>query len=226
MRFFRGITVPNHRAELVMEGIRLNGLAPDQGQWRMTHEHPGNLKALYLKPDLSCEDTRPGTKSVAAICACGDEAGAMYYACSHNRSAENDTPILIEFTADRSNSAIDGKDFLYTAFQMGDPDRARSALERCFGTAILAYADRAWSSEDQSFRIAQCDLAIHDPDVVEAHHANGLVLAGRYKTLFRSAFTIALPVGPEAIVKASSPSALYATPQPNVRLSDILRNPR
>jgi len=226
MRFFRGITVPGHQVELIMEGIRLNGLAADQGEWRMTHEHPGNLKALNLKPDLSLNDTRLGTKSVAAVCACGDEAGAIYYACSHNKSEKNDTPIIIEFTADRSFAAIDGKDFLYTAFQMGEPDIARPALERCFGTAILSYADRTWFSEDQSFRIAQCDLAIHDPDVIEAHHANELVLAGRYRTLFRSAFTIAHPVRPEAIVNVSSPSALFAFPRPDVRLSDILRNRR
>lgn len=226
MRFFRGITVPGDDAELVMEDIRLNGLASDQGEWRMTHEHPGNLEVLHLRPELSLDDTRPGTGSVAAVCACGDETGAMYYACSHNKSAKDDTPILIEFTANGSNSAIDGRDFLYTAFQMGDPDLARPILERCFGTAILAYADRAWSSEDQSFRIAQCDLAIHDPDVVEAHHANELVLAGRYKTRFRSAFTIALPVNPEAIVNVSSPSALFAMPRPNVRLSDILGDSR
>ena len=226
MRFYRGITVPSEDAERVMESIWLNGLAPGQGTWSMTHEHPGNLKFLHLKQDLSLDDTRPGTRSVAAICACGDETGAAYYACSHNKSEKNDKPILIEFTTDLSRAAIDGKDFLYTAFQLGDPSRARPALEQCFGTAVLAYADRAWTSEDQSFRVAQCDLAIHDPEVIEAHHANKLVIAGRCNTHFRSAFTISLPVRPAEIVNVSFPSSSFVMPQPNVRLTEILRTPR
>jgi hypothetical protein len=32
--------------------------------------------------------------------------------------------------------------------------------------------------KEQSSRIALCDLNIHDPDVVKAHHANDLVVAG------------------------------------------------
>lgn len=223
MRFFRGITVAAENSERVISDIRLKGLASDQGWWKMTHEHPGDLKSLFVKPDLSPDDTRPGAMAVAAVCACGDETGALYYGISHNRSAENDTPIFIEFEAELSQTAVDGKDFLYTAFQMADPVRARPVLERCFGAAILKYADRAWSTEDQSYRIAQCDLAIHDSDVVAAHHSNQLVLAGRHKTLFRSAFTVALPVQPEAIVKVFSPVAPYSMPRPDVMLRDILR---
>lgn len=204
-----------------MDSIRLHGLLPGQGNWQMTHQHPGDLKALHLKPDLSVDDTRQNTSSVAAICACGDEAGAMYYACRHNKSASSDTPIIIEFNADLSSTAIDGRDFLYTAFQMGDPPRARPVLERCFGKAIIPYADEAWSSKDSSFRIAQCDLAIHDPDVIEAHHANQLVIAGRYNTVFRSAFTITLPVNNKEIVSVSSPKSVFTVPLPDVRLSDI-----
>lgn len=223
MRFFRGIAVSADMAERTIAGIRSQGLVSGQGKWLMEHEHPGDLNALYVKPDLSLKGTSPGIKAVAAVCACGDELGAAYYACSHNLSPDNDTPILIEFEAPQSAAAVDGKDFLYTTFQLGDPERARHVLERSFGKAVLRYADRAWSSEDQSFRIAQCDLAIHDPEVVEAHHSNEVVLAGRYKTIFRSAFTIELPVHPEAIINVWSPSHTPAMPTPGVRLHDILR---
>jgi len=153
----------------------------------MEHLHPGPLKALLGKVDLSLEDTRPRSANwKPAVCACGEYWGAAYYAWCHNRSGENDTPIIVEFEADKNSVAVDGKDFLYTAFQLGDPERARSILKRGFGPAVLSYADRAWSSEKQSYRIALCDLAIHDLDVVNAHHANDLVFAGRYRTVFRN----------------------------------------
>ena len=226
MRFFRGIAVPADKVEITIADIHLQGLASGQGRWRMEHEYPGDLNALYMKLDLSRDDTRPNTRAVAAVCACGDELGASYYACTHNLTSNNNTPILIEFEAARFASAVDGKDFLYTAFQIGDPERDRPVLKRSFGKAVLRYAERAWSSEDQSFRVAQCDLAIHDPDVVEAHHANDLVLAGRYGTIFRSAFTVALPVQPESIINVWSPSDTPAMPQPGVRLTDILRDAR
>lgn len=222
MRFFRGIAVPADKAESTIAGIRQQGLVSGQGTWLMEHEHPGDLDALYMKPDLSRDDTRPGTRAVAAVCACGDELGASYYACSHNLSSDDDTPILIEFEAAVSASAVDGRDFLYTAFQLGDPERALPVLERSFGTAVLRYAERAWSSEDQSFRVAQCDLAIHDPEVVEAHHANEIVIAGRYGTIFRSAFTVALPVRPASIIRVRSPTTIPTLPIPAVSLADIL----
>lgn len=223
MRFFRGIAVPADKAEITIAGIRQQGLASGQGTWLMEHEHPGDLDALHTKPDLSLDDTRSQTGAVAAVCACGDELGASYYACSHNLTSNNDTPILIEFEAAVSASAVDGKDFLYTAFQLGDPERALPVLERSFGTAVLRYAEKAWSSEEQSFRIAQCDLAIHDADVIEAHYANDLVLAGRHGTIFRSAFTVALPVRPESIIRVWSPSNTPIMLQPAITLTDILR---
>lgn len=223
MRFFRGIAVPAGKAEITIADIRQQGLVSGQGTWLTEHQHPGDLDALHRKPDLSLDDTRPKTGAVAAVCACGDELGASYYACSHNLTSNNDTPILIEFEAAKSASAVDGKDFLYTAFQFGGAERALPVLERSFGKAVLRYAEKAWLSEEQSFRVAQCDLAIHDPDVIEAHYANDVVLAGRYGTIFRSAFTVALPVRPESITRVWSPSHAPTLPKPVVTLTDILR---
>lgn len=82
----------------------------------MTHQHPGDLTALFQKTDLSTDDTRSGDGSVAAVCGCGDEAGALYYAWFHNRSIEKNTPLIIEFEAEKAALAVDGKDFLYPLF--------------------------------------------------------------------------------------------------------------
>ena len=51
---------------------------------------------------------------------------------------------------------------------MGDPEKARSVLEKIFGPKILSYAGQAWNSDDQDKRIALCHLATLDPDVVLA----------------------------------------------------------
>lgn len=206
-----------------MANIRQGGLVSGQGIWPTQHQHPGDLEFLNSKPGLSLGDTRPLIGAVAAVCACGEELGALYYSCRHNATATNNTPILIEFEAERSASAIDGKDFLYTAFQLGDPERARRVLERSFGERVLRYAEKAWSSEDQLFRIAQCDLAIHDPDVIEAHYINEVILAGRHGTVFRNAFTVSLPIGSEAIRRVWSPREPITISEPTISLFDILR---
>jgi hypothetical protein len=97
------------------------------------------------------------------------------------QSGENDTPIHISFDAEASEAVVDGRDSLYTAFQLSDAARARGILERLFGPAILRYADRAWGLDGDE-RIALCDLAVQDDAVVRAHAANKTAIAGRFGT--------------------------------------------
>ena len=222
MRFFRGIAVPSADVSETVCTIRRTGLVPGKGTWRMVHDHPGEIEELLLKEDLSVADTRRSYDDAdPAVCACGEHDGAAYYAWKHNRSNAHDSPIMIEFEAPETSVAVDGKDFLYPAFQRGDPIRARSILRRAFGDAILRYADRAWGNEDGKYRIAMCDLATHDPGVISAHHANRLVLAGRYGTTFRNAFVVRLPVGPEALIRVWTPSRMPDLPCPEIGLGDL-----
>jgi hypothetical protein len=194
---------------------------------RVDHHHPGQLDVLFRKVDLSLDDTRPGcTVPQPAICACGEEAGAAYYAWRHNRTTEHDTPVIIEFEADQTTVAVDGKDFLYPVFQMGTSERSQSILVNTFGTRILRYAERAWASDEQEYRIALCDLAIHDPDVVNAHYANILAIGGRYGTIFRNAFTVSLPITRDAVLRVWSPTAPRDIPSPDISLADLLESPR
>ena len=121
---------------------------------------------LFSKSNLSTDDTRNQERETSVICACGEYLGAAYYALNHNRTEVNDTPIVIEFEADMSSVAVDGRDFLYTAFQMGDSARARPVLRAAFGDAVLRYAESAWDTGNQKKRIALCDLAVNDPAVI------------------------------------------------------------
>ena len=133
-----------------MAAIRQGGLHAGDGHWCMT-QHRVPLDSLFVQTELSTADTRPGTGE-PAVCVCGDESGASYYAWTHNRTGECNTPIIVELEADPNDCVVDGKDFLYTVFQFGDPTRARSVLARTFGNQVLKYAERAWSTEDQQSR--------------------------------------------------------------------------
>jgi len=108
---------------------------------------PNTINELFNKEDLTLEDTRPST-SEAAVCASGDELGAAYYACKHNFNKQCDTPVMIAFEAALDRVAVDGRDFLYSVFQMGHGGLAKSFLEYAFGEAVIKYAEKAWSIDD------------------------------------------------------------------------------
>ncbi|QOZ55457.1 hypothetical protein [Bradyrhizobium sp. CCBAU 53338] len=203
MRLYRGIAVPEVTADVTVASIRENGLLVEGRFWSglAVHDLKGLLDELWEIPDLSMELTRPEREEpLSRICACARERDAMYYACSHNRKAEDTTPILISFDAHPDDVVIDGRDFLYTVVQLGNPTLSRDALKQTFGPAVLRYADRAWATADQYARIACMDLAAQDPDVIAAHAANELVIGGRYRTRFSSAFMVRAPVPAEMIV--------------------------
>ena len=222
--FHRGITVPSNAAEAVIANIKQNGLHEDQGERCLTSIcHPGNLDALHLKPDLSKSDTRKEAKSVRAVCACGDAAGAHHYAFERNFSPSrgHDTPIVIVFTADVSTVAVDEKGFFCKLFELGDPDKTAPVFERSYGMAAMRYARKAWSSGDHSYRIAQCDLATNDCEVIKAHHGNSVVLEGSGGELFQSAFKIQLPVPAEAIIDVRIPENPQTHPFPGASIRNL-----
>jgi hypothetical protein len=222
MRFYRGISVSHHTTDAVIAKIRSQGLQPGDGGWNMlAADLKPTLNTLWQKPSINLADTRPEVGDPSWVCACGEENGALYYACSHNKSVKKDTPLLIIFEADISEAIVDGRDFLCTAFQLGDPKRSRPILEQLFGKAVLRYAERAWSAAEQDERIAICDLAVQDDAVVMAHASNTTVIAGRHKARFQSAFLVRTPVVPEHIVQVRIVDSKYELPDADVSLNDI-----
>jgi hypothetical protein len=183
------------------------------------------LEEIWRKPKLTYADTKPtaGNPGPSWVCECAEEQDALYYACRHNKSAKNDTPILISFDAEASDAVVDGRDFLYTAFQLSDATRARAVLERMFGPAILRYADRAWGVDGDQ-RIALCDLAVQDDAVVRAHAANKTVIAGRFGTQFRSAFLVQTPVPAARIADVRVVEDSYELPEPEVILASLIQS--
>jgi hypothetical protein len=106
---------------------------------------------------------------------------------------------------------VDGRDFLYTAFQAWDRDttlavnKQMQCLKMLFGDPILRYFRRAVDTKDQQQRIALCDLAVQDERVVLAHVVNHRTLRGRYNTIFASAFFVRAPILSGQISRVISP---------------------
>ena len=177
------------------------------------------LKELRRKPDLTIADTRPQSTH-EAVCACGDEDGAKYYAISHNRLANHPCPLVVEFEAPADSILIDGRDFPYTIFQRGYSEARADAIYRALGPAALSYAQQALSLEDQKYRVAFCHLTCQDPDVILYHYGNSLVIAGHYRTIFRSAFFVKCPVSAANVRRVWSPND-NALPTPDIRLDAL-----
>ena len=222
MRFFRGIAVPASKADTVIDSILQNGLNRDQG-WLMLWEKPNNPESLFEKLDLSTDDTRgPRETAPVGICFCGEKSSAAVYSCERNVYRNDDTPILIEIEASSEIVAVDGRDFLFGAFELGDPEKAASALETFFGPKILRFAQSAWRSTDHDKRLALCDLAIHDCDVIAHHYKNRMVIGGRHSTRFFTAFIIKLPIEPASIVRVWKPDTSPELPPISVDFFDII----
>lgn len=225
LRFYRGIAVPSVEVEETVASIVSGGLHAGRGH-RFGEQSWGlPIESLLNKRDLCLSDTRNSNVSRPATYACGTVEGAEYYAWEHNQNAEKDTPVIIEFEAQLDRVAIDGKDFLYTVFQCEPQSSVRNAIELAFGPRILTYAEVAWASDVQERRVALCDLASLDPEAIRDHHANRDSIGGRFNTVFDNAFTVALPVLPEHIVRVWSPKNRPHRRLTHLTLRDILMRP-
>ena len=111
--------------------------------------------------------------------------------------------------------------FLVYGVPNGQPSKAREPLVRLFGPKVLKYAEAAWDSSETDRKIAFCDLAVLDPEVVTAHYENRTTIMGRSGTTFENAFTVPLPLLPDSIVRVWSPTSMKSLPTPLISLSDI-----
>jgi hypothetical protein len=197
VRFYRGISVPATVADSVVDRIRETGIGWDTRLYRVADLRP-RLNELWSSPRLSRSDTRSDDKMLDWVCASRLRLDALFYACRHNRTKENDAPILICFDADEAEVVVDGRDFLYPVFQFGIPEMVRPWLMKVFGEQIARYSERAWSGADDAIAVA--DLAVQDPQVLAAHSQNSAILRGKYGVVFSSSFMVKFPVAPRRII--------------------------
>lgn len=210
MVFYRGIAIDRQNVQTVLASITQTGISGNEGHWKF--RVPDILK---VRRSIDSIISLPGDQILKAIfdetpfsgiCACGDEIGGRYYALKHNRTSNKTEPLLIVFTASMDDVYVDPRDFVCTAFQLWDregdvkKDVQRLMLRELYGPRVLRYFDKASNSTDQKFRIAMCNLAAFDPQVVLDHYKNKKLIGGRYETRFCSAFFIKCPIKAEQII--------------------------
>jgi hypothetical protein len=232
LTLFRGIAVPVEKASHIKDHILREGIRGDEGkQWRFElSDLRQSIDSLLQKPNLVPTDTgaEAGTSQFSVLCACGDEVGASFYATRHNaRPNTRETSYVIQFSAQSSGVYIDGRDFLYTCFQLWDQENKssleiqRRTLMKIYGSRIARYFDKAAASNDQQYRIAVCDLACQDAQIVESHVQNGITVRGRHGVVFSSAFLVTAPVLPTEIIKVDE--AIEMDFRPDLTLDDFLK---
>ena len=221
LKLYRGIAVPAASVADVTSSILRNGLVEGQGRW--------TIEQLWKLPSgVSTEKYGIFSEEIdsaewrSAVCACGTPEGADYYAWEHNRNMTDETPILIEFEANVDQVRIDPRDFLFPAFQGGEPEIARDILEQVYGHKITKYINPAWASQDQGKRIALCHMATLDGDVILAHYENRATIRGKHGTIFDNAFTIAFPVEAKNIVCVRTPYKRETQATHSFDIKDIL----
>jgi hypothetical protein len=233
---YRGISVEFCKVSEVASKIKENGITGEEGYWHFKgwclRDH---IPRLFQKQDLTIDDTRKGFHEFLVV-AFADEIGAHYYALKHNYR-EGKAPLIIKASIDVTSkyTYIDGRDFLYSVFQGWDQrnlakqhglyeaaEIATKTLRQIYGTKIVKYFRKATESKEQKHRIAMCDLAIHDLDVVSQHANNRIVIEGRYGVIFRSAFFVEAPIKPEDIVEVFAPEQGGFEFRPQIKLYEWL----
>jgi len=229
------MAISRDKVDSEIEDTRKTGIRAGNGRWvimapdlKKEFQNPVKWMELISEDALSTDETRK--KGVETVCACGDRDSALYYACIHNRTATNDTPVLIEFEALIEDIWVDGRDFLYTVLQFWDRKshqqeqkrKVEKILTKVFGEGIIPYLEKVFRTYDFDRRIALVDLTINDHRVIESHFRNRYWIRGRFGTLFKSAFLVRSPILPSQILSIQVAKTHFIQPAKFFDLSDIL----
>lgn len=229
LKLYRGISVASGNVEQVKTKINSEGLQQSHELLWSSYilDIRPNLDEFLDRPNLSTshtrfyrpvqgityESVRQRDLPFPFVFACGDKTGAAYFANTRSRTKTKDFPLVIEFLAPVEDVFVDGKDFLYAAFRNGPRRGMRDNILQCFGVKIAEYLDRAWSSKKVEHRIALCDLAVQDLEVVSSHYRNPVPIGGRRGTVFRSAFMVRLPIYSHRILSVYRANSCYEAPK-------------
>lgn len=157
------------------------------------------------------------------VFACGTPVGASFYATRGIETSAH-VPLLVALDVDRERVTVDCRDLLCPLFQRGvTHESVQRALLEVYGEAIRPWMRQAAASRDDRDPIALANLAAYDPAVVCSHHKNRLLVEGRYQTRTRSSFFVDGPLAPAEIVGVHFLRGDRTCPEPDLRLSDVVR---
>lgn len=201
LRMYRGTAAAADEVVGKIEQIRQSGLGPANkagSRKRLTHPFE-DLRAAVLAGDGVPQDAF-GTDEPITY-ACGDERSAAFYAWRSAEALSDGVPIIVEFDVEPADVTVDGNDLLLTIFCRPRIPFTRDAMVTAYGRAIEHYLDASEAMEPRE-RLSATELALRDPEIVLAHHANTSVIQGKFDIKYCNAFKIAAPVPNERIVDA------------------------
>jgi Luciferase-like monooxygenase len=181
LTLFRGISVQSSERHKVINSIRSYGLQGNEGVSSFSTPDVKavrtELERLFHNPQLLIEGTAQ-SGGFRGIGACGGAIGAEFYAARHNVTQQNDQGSVIEFSSLLDSIYVDPRDFLCAVFQMWDAESRKRrkeqhrALTDLYGPSIGRYFEAACNTTEHDLRIAMCNVAGFDREVVLAHHRN------------------------------------------------------
>jgi hypothetical protein len=226
---YRGIALDQQTADADRMAIWQTGQLVAKSFWKNTMARPAQIRSrsseLAGLPGKVRDEIGRLPQTPLAY-ACGDFEGAARYALR-----ERGTPVVISFKITLEEVMIDGRDFLYTVFQLWDRggtshrDRVQENLSMLFGPAMLGWFDRACRETDTMARIGLCDLAVHDLAAIERHYANKTGIAGRHNRVFRSSFALPANLDPAAILDIQEVGVAPTDPARTIHLHTDMLTP-
>lgn len=220
---YRGLNVPAANGQAIQQRILNGGINGNEGAvFRVViNDIRWQLEELFKEPNLTTDDTRIEGDQFPVVFAGGDSDSTAHYTRGGNIRR---TPLLVTFEAPIEDVYVDGRDFLYTAFQFAD-NRKRTYGAQCkwlaemFGEEILKYFRKAARTRGTDKKIALCDLAIQDVEVVIAHLRNRIVIEGKNGVIFRTAFQVRPPITPDRITSVEIP--VHSTLEPDINIAEF-----
>lgn len=208
LRLKRGITIPFDKRAVTIDAIEQRGFDGTEGSWTFVFPEIGQVRSRLEEhlsnPEVTWKQLLENSCE-QMIFACGSKLGAEYYAASHNKNVDNGCALVIEFLHPIERVVVDVRDFLCTVMTLWDRhsikhfEKQLEVLQTLYGPSIGSYFEAIRKAEDPMRRIAICNFTAFDEQIIQAHHANTKVIAGRHNTIFNSAFGVTGPVLPNQI---------------------------
>ena len=206
----RGIAVNPENAQRIKSEILNNGLGRSVTSNYCCDVRPlgkASREKLFNQRNISRECTVTCDKPNFDITfASADYQTANFYAFrNYDEKERKSHGLVISFEVSIGDVFVDGKDCLSSLFGLISQSaqnfwESQTLVSKIFGKDILRYLYRANESQNHETAHALYNLAIQDPKVIKAHAINSLVVGGRARTKFKSAFQINTPVPMERII--------------------------
>lgn len=206
--------------EFIKKDLLLNGDSKQEASWlevqNIVH-HCDDVKYI-IRNILEEEENVSRYSDRKAKFVCGDTIGADFYA-----TRQGNIGIVAEVKVDINRLVIDGRDFLYYVIpriiDTGTRYEIKELLIKAFGEKTNDYLNYGIKLKGLSpiklFKFV--DYFCMDSDIIKSHLESKILIKGRYKTQFKSAFGVIDGIKPNEVVNIMNPGSKI-----NAEYDDVL----